>query len=146
MKFEDNYESNIPIDELWQSLVDPYYLGRLIPEIRTIDKTGEETYKIMGDFNLPGFSNGLTGILKISNLECPKSFKADLSQDGALAILSAKIDINLIQRNENSTLVNYKIYVKMPFILKSVFGKKVKELVQENAKHYFEKLENHLKI
>jgi len=146
MQFEDNYESNIPIDELWQSLVDPYYLGRLIPEIRTIDKTGEETYKIMGDFNLPGFSNGLTGILKISNLEFPKRFKADLSQDAAIGILSAKIDINLIQRTENSTQVNYKIHVKMPLILKSVIGKKVKEMVQENAKHYFEKLENHLKI
>jgi carbon monoxide dehydrogenase subunit G len=61
-------------------------------------------------------------------------------------MLSAKINVHLIQISESSTLVNYKIDVKMPLIIKSVIGKKVKELVQKNAKHYFEKLENHLKI
>jgi carbon monoxide dehydrogenase subunit G len=126
--------------------VDPYYLGRFLSDIRTIDKIGEETYKIRSDVKLPGFSGDMSGILKISKLEFPRSFKADVSQDSIFEMLSAKINVHLIQISESSTLVNYKIDVKMPLIIKSVIGKKVKELVQKNAKHYFEKLENHLKI
>jgi carbon monoxide dehydrogenase subunit G len=44
-----------------------------------------------------------------------------------------------------STLANYKLAIKMPFLIKAMMGKKANELIQRNASDFFSKLEEHLK-
>ena len=54
MQVSGEFAFDIPINELWSSLLNPYYFGRLIPDIESIDKLEEETFRVYGDFNIKG--------------------------------------------------------------------------------------------
>jgi len=42
-------------------------------------------------------------------------------------------------------LANYKVAIKMPYLIKAMIGKKANDLIQSNASVFFQKLEEHLK-
>ena len=68
-----------------------------------------------------------------------------ITQEGTLGLLSAVVEFNLEETAENKTLTTYKVTLKIPFILKAIFGKKLNVLIQQNAIEFFQKLNEHLK-
>lgn len=145
MIIEDTYNLGISINELWNALLNPYYFGRFIPNINSITKLEEDVFRVKGDFNLNGNEKELTAILKISNKENPDFISLNLTQEGTFALISAKVDFYLKATSEFSTLANYKLEIKMPFLIKAMIGKKANDFIQSNASDFFLKLEEHLK-
>ena len=145
MEIEDTYNLGIPINELWNALLNPYYFGRFIPNINSIVKIEEDVFRLKGNFNLNGNEKELTAILKISNKVNTDYISLNLTQEGTLTLISAQIDFYLKETSEMSTLANYKLAIKMPFLIKAMMGNKANELIQRNASDFFSKLEEHLK-
>ncbi|MEY3321329.1 MAG: hypothetical protein RLZZ417_912 [Bacteroidota bacterium] len=145
MQVSGEFAFDIPINELWSSLLNPYYFGRLIPDIESIDKLEEETFRVYGDFNIKGRDRELSAILKILNKVESNFISLGITQEGTLGLLSAVVEFNLEETAENKTLTTYKVTIKIPFILKAIFGKKLNVLIQQNAIEFFQKLNEHLK-
>lgn len=82
MKVEGKHEIHFPIDRTWNFLVDPHQIGKLIPNINSIEKLREDVYFVSANLIVSGFSSMLSGTLQISKKNEPKSFTLDISQDG----------------------------------------------------------------
>jgi carbon monoxide dehydrogenase subunit G len=139
MKVEGTHEINFPIERTWNFLVDPHFIGKLIPNISTIEKLKDDVYLISGNLNFSGFSGVLTGTLHIHKKNEPKSFTVDISQEGKWGVMSASIDFMLIESSFN-TLTNYNVHLKLPLLVKSMVGNKIKELIHQNASAFFQRL------
>ena len=140
MKVEGAQEIHFPIDRTWNFLVDPHFIGKLIPNINNIEKLKEDVYLISGNLNVSGFSSVLTGTLHIHKKNEPKSFTIDISQEGKWGVASASIDFMLTESSLNNTLANYNVQLKLPLLVKSMIGNKIKELIHQNATAFFQRL------
>lgn len=148
MKVEGKHEIHFPIDRTWNFLVDPHQIGKLIPNINSIEKLREDVYFVSANLIVSGFSSMLSGTLQISKKNEPKSFTLDISQDGKWGVLAANIDFVLTESSPNDTLVNYNVQLKLPLLVKSMIGNKIKELIHQNATAFFQLLndQNQTKI
>lgn len=140
MKVEGSQEIFFPIDKTWDFLVDPLFIGKFIPNISNIEKLREDVYLISGNLNVSGFSSVLTGTLHIHKKNAPKSFTVDISQEGKWGVMSASIDFIFIESSLHNTLVNYNVQLKLPLIVKSMIGGKIKALIHQNASAFFQRL------
>jgi carbon monoxide dehydrogenase subunit G len=140
MKVEGAQEIHFPIDSTWNFLVDPHFIGKLIPNISAIEKLKEDVYLISGNLNVSGFSSVITGTLHIHNKKEPKSFTVDISQEGKWGVMSASIDFMLTESSLNNTMANYNVQLKLPLLVKSMIGNKIKELIHQNASAFFQRL------
>jgi carbon monoxide dehydrogenase subunit G len=140
MKVEGTHEIYFPIDNTWNFLIDPHFIGKLIPNISTIEKLKDDVYLISGNLNVSGFSGVLTGTLHIHKKNEPKSFTLDISQEGKWGVMSASIDFMLTESSLNNTLANYNVQLKLPLLVKSMVGNKIKDLIHQNATAFFQRL------
>ena len=140
MKVEGAHEIHFPIDRTWNFLVDPHLIGKLIPNISSIEKLKEDVYLVSGNLNISGFSSMLSGTLHIHQKNEPISFSVDISQEGKWGVLSASIDFLLTESSPNNTLANYNVQLKLPLLVKSMIGNKIKELIHQNATVFFQLL------
>ena len=140
MKVEGTHEIHFPIDRTWNFLVDPHLIGKLISNISSIEKLKEDVYLVSGNLNISGFSSMLSGTLHIHKKNEPKSFTVDISQEGKWGVLSASIDFLLTESSPNNTLANYNVELKLPLLVKSMIGNKIKELIHQNATVFFQLL------
>lgn len=145
MQVRGVFAFDIPINELWSSLLNPYYFGRLMPVIESIDKLEEDTFRVCGDFKITGKDRELSAILKILNKVESNFISLGITQEGTLGLLSAIVEFHLEETVENKTITTYEVTLKIPFILKAMFGKKINVLIQQNAIEFFQKLNEHLK-
>ena len=108
----------------------------------------EDVYFVSANLIVSGFSSMLSGTLQISKKNEPKSFTLDISQDGKWGVLAANIDFVLTESSPNDTLVNYNVQLKLPLLVKSMIGNKIKELIHQNATAFFQLLndQNQTKI
>jgi carbon monoxide dehydrogenase subunit G len=100
----------------------------------------EDVYLISGNLNVSGFSSVITGTLHIHNKKEPKSFTVDISQEGKWGVMSASIDFMLTESSLNNTMANYNVQLKLPLLVKSMIGNKIKELIHQNASAFFQRL------
>ncbi len=133
-------EIHFPIERTWNFLVDPHLFGKFIPNISSIEKLREDEYLVSGNLNISGFSSMLSGNLHIYKKNEPKSFTVDISQEGKWGVLSACIDFRLTESSPNNTLANYNVQLKLPLLVKSMIGNKIKELIHQNAIAFFQLL------
>jgi len=140
MKVKGTHEIHFPIDRTWNFLVDPQLIGKFIPNISSIEKLREDVYLVTGNLNISGFSNMLSGTLQIHKKNEPKSFTLDISQEGKWGIMSASIDFMLTESSPNYTMANYNVQIKLPLLVKSMIGNKIKELIHQNAAAFFQLL------
>ena len=140
MKVEGKHEIHFPIDRTWNYLVDPHLIGKLIPNISSIEKLREDVYLVTGNLNISGFSNLLSGTIQIHKKNEPKSFTVDISQEGKWGIMSASFDFMLTESSPNYTMANYNVQIKLPLLVKSMIGNKIKELIHQNAASFFQLL------
>ena len=56
------------------------------------------------------------------------------------AMQSASIDFMLTESSPNNTLTNYNVQLKLPLLVKSMIGNKIKELIHQNATAFFQLL------
>lgn len=54
-----------------------------------------------------------------------------------MGVLAANIDFVLTESSPNDTLVNYNVQLKLPLLVKSMIGNKIKELIHQNATAFF---------
>ena len=115
-------------------------IGKLISNISSIEKLSEDVYLVTGSLNISGFSSMLSGTLHIHKKNEPKSFTVDISQEGKWGAMSASIDFMLTESSPNDTFANYNVQLKLPLLVKSMIGNKIKELIQQNAAAFFQLL------
>lgn len=140
MKVEGMHEVCFPIDRTWNFLIDPHLMGKLIPNISTIEKLKDDVYLVSGNLNISGFSSVLSGTLHICKKNEPKRFTVDISQVGKWGVLSASIDFMLTASAFNKTQANYNVYLNLPLLVKSLIGNKIKEVIHQNASVFFQRL------
>ncbi len=145
MLVSGDFTFGVPKNDLWSALINPYYFGRLIPNIQSIVKLEEDIFKVNGDINISGRDIELSAILKILDKPVSEMISLSITQEGTFGFLSAIVTFYLEETSEDKTKMVYNVDVKIPFFLKTMLGKKVDGLIKEKANEFFQNLNSYLK-
>lgn len=82
VKLAGTYEFDAPKDAVWEALLDPEVLSRILPGCKRLDKTGEN--KFSGEINIRvgPVQGSFNGTVSLNNIDPPNSYRMDLAGQG----------------------------------------------------------------
>src|SRR5262245_11303998 len=140
MKIEGTHQIDAPRERVFEALIDPIVLQRIIPGCERFEKTGENTFATTmrtGGGSIKGVFNGN---VRLEDLRAPEHFRMVVDGKGAPGFLKGSGDLNL-ESNGNTTNVSYTGDVQVGGTIASVGQRMIQGTVKLMATQFFTALE-----
>ncbi len=106
MKLADTYTFNAPREAVWQALLDPEVLARVMPGCERLEKIGDNTYKGMLKIRIGPVQGKFQGKVTLSDMKEPESYTLQIDGKGAPGFMKGKGEVRLEDQGPK-TLMHY---------------------------------------
>lgn len=100
------------VDKLWQMLLDPYVLERVVPGCEQFDRVTEHEFRVAVELQVGKIYDRFRGLLLLRNLEPPWRFELLMDGEGPAGMISGRGWVALENHDTGMTLVTYHIDVE----------------------------------
>ncbi len=107
MKLEGTYTFDAPRDLVWQSLLDPEILAKVMPGCQKLEKVGDNQYKGALKIKIGPVQGVIQGGITLSDLNAPESYQMKIDGKGAPGFLKGVGHVRLNEEN-GQTRMQYK--------------------------------------
>ena len=118
---------------------DPEVLARAIPGCESLEKIGENEYRMKMKMALAAFSGAFDGKVRISEQTPPSSFRLDVEGSGKVGFLKGSGLLNLTP-SDGATSVAYEGDVQVGGTIAAVGQRLIEGTAKSMIKRFFEKL------
>jgi carbon monoxide dehydrogenase subunit G len=91
---------------VWQALLDPTILARVMPGCERLDQIGENEYKGTLKIRVGPVQGQFEGVVNLSDLNAPESYRMQVDGKGAPGFMKGVGEVRLEEQN-GSTVMNY---------------------------------------
>ena len=106
MKLEGTYTFDAPCEVVWQALLDPEVLGRVMPGGEALEKIGENEYKAVLKIRVGPVQGQFEGLVTLLDINPPESYRMQVSGKGAPGFMKGEGQVRLEDQG-SSTLMHY---------------------------------------
>ena len=145
MDIKGSYVLDATPEEIWNKILDPGVLERIIPGVKTLNAIGDDAYDAFSEIKMGPVKGAFTGHLAIRDQHEYESCKVVLGQESKIGNATAEIAMQLVRNDEGGTTVDYTGNAKLYGTLARMGGRIVGGVVKTLARQFFEGLENELK-
>ncbi|RYY29232.1 MAG: carbon monoxide dehydrogenase [Chitinophagaceae bacterium] len=146
MQLAGNQIVNAPSSRIWQLLMNPDLLAKVVPGISSLEKLSENLFKSVIIIKMGPINGTFTGHLNLDDLVEEKSFLLKAQQNSKIGNANAEIKIDLTPKNENQTEVNFDGDVRMSGLLASMGQRVIGGVANTLTKQFFNNLERELAV
>jgi len=107
MDIEGTYTFQAPIEQVFQTLLDPGVLGRSLPGIENMQATGPDAYEATMHVGVAAVKGVYSGKVVILDKQEPTHYRLQAEGNGARGFVKAEGTVDLAQQNGN-TIASYK--------------------------------------
>jgi carbon monoxide dehydrogenase subunit G len=107
MNIEGTYTFQAPIEQVWNSLLDPEVLAKALPGIEGMRVTGPDSYEATMNVGVAAVKGTYSGKVSISDKQAPKHYRLHAEGSGARGFVNGDGSIDLAQQN-GTTVATYK--------------------------------------
>ena len=129
---------------VWKMLMDAGTLARIVPGIKSLEKTGDNTFKSILEIKLGPVSSSFTGSLHLEEITEQKGFTLKVMQNSKIGNASGAIKINLLPVDDKRTEVSFDGDVKLSGVLASMGQRVMGSVSNTLTKQFFANLEKEL--
>jgi uncharacterized protein len=144
MQLAGNQIVNAAPPGVWNILMNPDLLAKVVPGISSLEKLSENSFKSAINIRIGPVNGTFTGNLHLDNLVAGKSFLLKAQQNSKIGNANAEIRIDLTPVNENQTEVNFDGDVRMSGLLASMGQRVIGGVANTLTKQFFNNLEREL--
>lgn len=119
MKIEGTYEFDAPRAAVWQAVMDPEVIAKIMPGCEKLDVVGENAYEGAMKIKVGPVQGLFKGNVELSDIQEPESYKLQMKGKGAPGFVNANGDLHLVE-NDGKTTLEYVIDAKIGGRLASV--------------------------
>jgi len=146
MQLSGKHTAKATSAKIWQVLTNTNTLGRIIPGISKLEKTGENSYKSFSEIKLGPINSTFSGNLQMENMDSEKGFTLKVQQNSKMGNANASIRINLVKLIENTVEVQFDGEVKLSGLMATMGNRVVGSVSNILTKQFFENLDKELSI
>ena len=106
MKLEGTYTFDAPREVVWQALLDPEVLGRVMPGGEALEKIGENEYKAVLKIRVGPVQGQFEGLVTLLDINPPESYRMQVSGKGGPGFMKGEGQVRLEDQG-SSTLLHY---------------------------------------
>ncbi|MBI1876649.1 MAG: carbon monoxide dehydrogenase subunit G [Chloroflexi bacterium] len=106
MKLEGTYTFEAPREVVWQALLDPNVLAKVMPGCEQLDQIGENEYKGALKIRVGPVQGQFEGIVTLGNINAPDSYRMQVDGKGAPGFVKGVGEVRLEDQGA-STLMHY---------------------------------------
>ena len=143
MKLEGEHTFPVSRPELWNALLDPDLLGRVLPGAEPLELVGENTYRAGMTVAIGPVKGRFQGTLALSDLVPPTSYQMKIDGSGPAGFLRGSGGIELVEAG-GSTLLRYAMDAQVGGRIASVGQRLIESSGRAIAKQGLEGLEREL--
>ena len=140
MKIEGNYQIHTSRERVYQALIDPAVLQRIIPGCERLEKTGENTFAATMRTGVGSIKGVFSGNVRLEDLRPPEHFRMVVDGKGAPGFLKGSGDLDL-ETTEETTTISYTGDVQVGGTIASVGQRMIQGTVKMMATQFFTALE-----
>jgi carbon monoxide dehydrogenase subunit G len=107
MNIEGTYTFQAPIEQVWNSLLDPEILAKALPGIENMRETGPDSYEATMHVGVAAVKGTYSGKVSISDKQQPTHYRLHAEGSGARGFVTGEGTIDLAQHN-GTTIATYK--------------------------------------
>jgi carbon monoxide dehydrogenase subunit G len=130
--------------KVWEMLMDPNTLIKVVPGISALEKLSENAFKSISNIKIGPVSGSFTGTLQLEEIVNEKSFTLKAQQNSKIGNGNAAIKIILEPINGNSTNVSFIGDVKLSGILATMGQRIIGGVANTLTKQFFNNLEKEI--
>ncbi len=135
---------NAAPSKVWDMLMNPDTLAKIVPGISSLEKIGENTFKSTLAIKLGPVSGSFTGNLQMEDIKEQKSFLLKVQQNSKIGNVSAGIQIDLMPVEENNTELSFNGDAKLSGLLAGMGQRVLGGVANSLTKQFFSNMENEL--
>lgn len=106
MKLEGTYTFEAPREVVWQALLDPTVLAKVMPGCERLDQIGENGYKGVLKIRVGPVQGQFEGIVHLSDIHAPESYRMQVDGKGAPGFMKGVGEVRL-EDHGSSTVMQY---------------------------------------
>lgn len=107
MNLEGQYTFEAPRDTVWEALLDPDVLAKVMPGCEKLEQIGENEYKGILKIKVGPVQGKFEGIVTLSDIQEPDSYHMSVDGKGAPGFLKGEGQVTLEPTGE-TTIMHYK--------------------------------------
>lgn len=104
MKVEGTYTFAAQRDMIWETILDPEVLAKVLPGVQELEKSGESSYKARMKLRIGPVQGVFNGTVDLSELNQPESFHLVVDGRGASGFVKGEGDLKLAAEGENTVM------------------------------------------
>lgn len=109
MKVLGEHTFDSPRERVWQALLDPAVLARVLPGTERLERTGENEYRGVMNVQVGPVKGQFQGALRLSDLVAPESYRLKLDGSGPAGFLNGQGELRLEEAATGGTLLRYDL-------------------------------------
>ena len=146
MQLTGNQIVNAVPSRVWQLLMDPNSLAKVVPGITRLEELSENSFKSILNIKIGPVSGTFSGNLQLEDIVEQKSFTLKAQQNSKIGNANAAVKINLEPVDDKQTEVMFDGDVKLSGVLASMGQRVIGGVANTLTKQFFNNLENELAV
>lgn len=144
MKLTGNHVLDATRANVWEKLMDPETLARIVPGISKLERVSDHSFKSLLSIKIGPLGGSFTGTLQLENIVEEKGFTLNAQQNSKIGNANAAVNINLTTVNEKQTEVAFDGDVKLSGMLATMGQRVIGGVANTLTKEFFNNLEKEL--
>jgi carbon monoxide dehydrogenase subunit G len=131
---------------VWEMLMDPVVLERVVPGITKLERLSDNTFKSILQIKIGPVSGSFIGNLQLEDITTQKSFTLKAQQNSRIGNANAAIKINVVSVEPARTEVNFEGEVKITGMLATMGQRVIGGVANTLTKQFFSNLQKELQV
>ncbi|HSB28997.1 MAG TPA: carbon monoxide dehydrogenase subunit G [Pyrinomonadaceae bacterium] len=145
MKIEGSHQISAARTRVYDALINPEVLKRVIPGCERLELTGENTFAATIRTGVGAIKGVFNGNVRLEDLRAPEHFRMVVDGKGAPGFLKGSGDLDL-KTNGEATIVDYTGEVQVGGTIASVGQRMIQGTVKMMATQFFTALEAEARV
>lgn len=144
MQLTGNQILNAPPARVWEMLMDPDVLAKVVPGVSKLEKQAENSFKSITNIKIGPVGGSFTGNLHLEDILPEQSFILRAQQNSKIGNANAVVKINVAPVDGQQTQVSFDGDVKLSGMLASMGQRVIGGVANTLTKQFFDNLEKEL--
>lgn len=145
MKLEGSYPIAAPRQQVWEALLNPEILRRVIPGCEKLDPAGDHRYNATFRSGVGHIKGSFSGEVEIRDLDPQNGYTLRARMKAGVGFVEGNGRISLADAEfASETLINYSGDVKIGGLLASIAGRLIEAAAKKNMDDMFANLNREL--
>ncbi len=131
---------------LWQLLLDPDVLAKLVPGVSKLEKISDNSFKSILSIKIGPISGSFTGNMQLEDIVQEKSFTLKAQQNSKIGNANAAVKISLTPIDEKQTEVRFDGDAKLSGMLATMGQRVISGVANTLTKQFFSNLVKELAL